>query len=104
MSGQSGGSQQQERLEPLLGNEEAERFRERWQSIQTDFVDEPKGSVEQADALVNELMQRLTQTFKQEREELESQLGGESESDASTEDLRVGLRRYRSFFERLLST
>jgi hypothetical protein len=43
---------------------------------------------------------RLTQTFQDTRESLEAQLG---EVDLSTEDLRVGLQRYRSFFERLLS-
>jgi hypothetical protein len=89
-------------LEPLLGADEAESFRQRWQSIQTGFVDEPQAAVQQADALVAELMQRLAQTFHEERESLESQLSSGSES--STEDLRVGLQRYRSFFERLLST
>jgi len=88
-------------LEPLLAEEEAEGFRSRWQEIQTAFVDAPDGAVERADALVAELMQRLAQSFAQEREALESQLRGEQ---ASTEDLRVGLQRYRSFFERLLST
>jgi hypothetical protein len=89
-------------LEPLLGAEEAENFRTRWTSIQTNFVDEPRQAVEQADGLVAELMQQLARTFSQERESLESQWSqGE---DVSTEDLRVGLQRYRSFFERLLAT
>ena len=91
-----------ERLEPLLGTGDTEDFRERWRGIQTTFVDEPRQAVEQADGLVAELMQRLAQTFSEERESLESQWSqGE---DVSTEDLRVGLQRYRSFFERLLST
>jgi hypothetical protein len=47
-------------------------------------------------------MQRLTQMFASEREELESRWAGGD--DVSTEDLRRGLRRYRSFFERLLAT
>ncbi len=89
-------------LESLLPGEEAESFRGRWSSIQTRFVDAPRESVEQADALVAELMQRLAQTFASERETLEAQWSGGG--DASTEDLRVGLQRYRSFFERLLST
>ncbi len=89
-------------LESLLPGEETESFRDRWSSIQTRFVDAPRESVEQADALVAELMQRLAQTFASERETLEAQWSGGG--DASTEDLRVGLQRYRSFFERLLST
>jgi hypothetical protein len=91
-----------ERLEPLLGNEEADTFRERWQSIQVRFVDEPRQAVEDADSLVAELMQRLAQTFHDERQNLEGQWS--RGDDVSTEELRVGLQRYRSFFERLLST
>ena len=86
----------------LLGNDEAGGFRERWLSIQVTFVDEPRQAVEEADSLVDELMQRLAQTFSQERENLESQWS--RGDDVSTEDLRVGLQRYRSFFERLLAT
>lgn len=89
-------------LEPLLASEEAERFRARWAEIQTGFVDSPRQAVEQADGLVAELMQQLAQTFSGERENLESQWS--RGDDVSTEDLRVGLQRYRSFFERLLST
>jgi hypothetical protein len=86
--------------ESLLG-EESEQLRQRWESIQSAFVDEPRESVEQADALVTEVIKRLTRTFEETRDTLETQLG-EAE-DVSTEDLRVGLQRYRSFFERLLS-
>jgi hypothetical protein len=100
--GEAAASGQRAALEPLLAAEEAESFRSRWESIQTSFVDSPRQSVEQADALVAELMQRLAQTFSQEREGLESQWS--RGDDVSTEDLRVGLQRYRSFFERLLST
>jgi hypothetical protein len=94
-------TQEAEPLEPLLDMNDAEQFRGRWQSIQVAFVDEPKDSVEKADELVTELMERLAQTFQQERRSLESDL---ERDDISTEDLRVGLKRYRSFFERLLST
>jgi hypothetical protein len=87
--------------EPLFDGDERERFRGRWQEIQTGFVDEPQRAVEEADGLVAELMQRLAETFSSERSSLEAQWaeGG----DASTEDLRVALQRYRSFFDRLLS-
>jgi hypothetical protein len=85
---------------PLLAD--AEGFQGRWEEIQVRFVDEPRGAVEDADALVATVMQRLAEGFAQERERLEAQWGrGE---DISTEDLRVALQRYRSFFRRLLST
>jgi hypothetical protein len=85
---------------PLVGDD-VDRLRERWQSIQAAFVDEPQEAVQQADALVNDVIDRLTRTFRQTKESLETQLA-EAE-DVSTEDLRVGLQRYRSFFERLLA-
>jgi hypothetical protein len=85
---------------PLLG-EDTEQLRTRWESIQSSFVDEPQQAVEQADALVTEVIKRLTRTFQETRDSLEAQLG--ETDDVSTEDLRVGLQRYRSFFERLLA-
>jgi hypothetical protein len=87
--------------EPLFANEESENFTNRWQEIQTSFVDQPRDAVAQADALVAELMQRLAGSFSQERERLEAQW--DRGDDVSTEDLRVALTRYRSFFDRLLS-
>jgi hypothetical protein len=85
----------------LLADAELHRIRGQWKDIQAEFVDEPRKAVQEADVLVAELMRRLAQTFASEREGLESRwAGGE---DVSTEDLRHGLRRYRSFFERLLA-
>jgi hypothetical protein len=85
----------------LLGPELGGSFKRRWEEVQTRFVDEPRGAVEDADRLVANVMQHLAEGFAQERERLEAQWGrGE---DISTEDLRVALQRYRSFFQRLLS-
>jgi hypothetical protein len=91
-----------EQRRPLLADAELEGLRGRWSAVQVTFVDEPRGSVKEADALVAELMQRLAQTFSEERATLESQW--EQGDDVSTEDLRVALQRYRSFFDRLLTT
>jgi hypothetical protein len=94
-------AQAAERSAQLLATEELETLRSHWDSIQTGFVDEPRRAVEQADSLVAEMMQRLAQLFADERSKLESQWSrGEN---VSTEDLRVALQRYRSFFDRLLS-
>jgi len=85
----------------LLATDELQTLRSRWDSIQTGFVDEPRHAVEQADSLVAEMMQRLAQLFADERSKLESQWS--RGDNVSTEDLRVALQRYRSFFDRLLS-
>jgi hypothetical protein len=88
-------------LEPLFESNVDGDFRTRWREVQAGFVDEPRNAVERADELVAELMQRLAQNFSQQRGELEKQW--DASEDVSTEDLRVALTRYRSFFERLLS-
>ena len=86
---------------PLFANEDAGGYRTRWSAIQTGFVDEPRNAVEQADSLVAEVMQRLAKSFADERGTLEGQWSrGE---DVDTEALRVALRRYRAFFDRLLA-
>jgi hypothetical protein len=85
----------------LLEDDELQSILGQWKDIQAAFVDEPRKAIQDADALVAELMQRLAETFANEREQLESQWAGGA--DVSTEDLRRGLRRYRSFFERLLA-
>jgi hypothetical protein len=90
-----------ESRQPLFAGEDADRFREQWQEIQGRFVDDPRRAVEEGDSLVATLMQRLAETFADERSNLEKQWDGEG--DVSTEDLRVALQRYRSFFDRLLS-
>ncbi len=86
---------------PLLGDTDQRDFQSRWAEIQTRFVDDPRRAVEDGDALVATLMQRLAETFADERANLEKRWDGEG--DVSTEDLRVALQRYRSFFDRLLS-
>ena len=89
------------KVAPLFSDDAAGELRERWTDVQAGFVDEPKSAVEQADALVAEVMKRLADSFATERKALEQQWS--TGDDASTEDLRVALRRYRSFFDRLLS-
>jgi hypothetical protein len=84
----------------LFDETAAKDLQSRWQAIQVGFVDEPRGAVEQADELVDEVMKRLAESFSRERGELERAWSGGSE--ASTEDLRQAIRRYRSFFNRLL--
>ena len=86
---------------PLFATDQAESFRSRWTAVQSGFVDEPRRAVEQADSLIAEVMKSLAASFAEERQSLERQW--DQGDDVSTEDLRVGLQRYRSFFDRLLS-
>jgi hypothetical protein len=85
----------------LLPEGEESDFQRRWEEIQTRFVDDPRQAVEDADALVAGVMQRIAEGFAQARDGLEGQWSrGE---DVGTEELRVALQRYRGFFRRLLS-
>src|SRR5215471_4003574 len=86
---------------PLFPGAELEGLRTRWKEAQTAFVDEPRRAVEQADGLVASAMKRLAEVFAEERSHLEQQW--DRGDNVSTEDLRVALQRYRSFFDRLLS-
>lgn len=97
----SEGSLEIDERRPLFDDNELGTYRSRWDDVQARFVDDPRGTVKDADALVNDVMERLTQTFTDERSSLESQWS--EGKDASTEDLRVAMQRYRSFFARLLA-
>lgn len=90
----------EEDLGPLFPAEEANNLRARWDTVQVKFVDEPRQAVEDADLLIAATMKRLAEIFANERENLEHQW--DRGENVSTEDLRLGLRRYRSFFSRLL--
>jgi len=86
---------------PLFSDRDTGDLRRRWSDVQAGFVDEPRRAVEQADGLVADVMKRLAEGFANERANLEHQWDrGDS---VTTEDLRVTLQRYRSFFDRLLT-
>lgn len=90
-----------EELEALFEDDEARKFRSQWLNIQSKFVDDPRESVKQADELVANVLKSVTMSFAEKRISLEKQWN--SGENASTEDLRVALKRYRSFFDRLLT-
>ena len=90
-----------EKLAPLFLPDVAKDFRSRWDAVQSSFVDDPRQAVRHGDELVAQVMKSLAETFSIERAKLEGQV--DPTDKASTEDLRVAFRRYRSFFERLLS-
>ncbi len=86
---------------PSFPEDEMQNFRASWDQVQTSFVDEPRQAVEQADSLVANVVKRIAEQFSAERAQLEKQW--DSGDNVSTEDLRQAFRRYRSFFDRLLT-
>jgi len=85
----------------LLPADFSQNLRRRWDEVQTSFVDEPRKAVQQADELVGSAIDRLSQSFTEQRKTLEGEW--DAGSDVSTENLRLALRRYRAFFQRLLA-
>lgn len=90
-----------EELIPLFEEDAARKFRSRWLAIQSKFVDDPGDSVKQADDLVADVIKNVTMNFANRRVSLEKQWNGGD--NTSTEDLRIALKQYRSFFDRLLT-
>jgi hypothetical protein len=88
-------------LAPLFAAGAADDFRFRWNSVQVGFVDDPKDAVRRADELLTEVMKRLTEAISTERGKLSGQ--SDTVGETTTEKFRIELRRYRSYFQRLLS-
>jgi hypothetical protein len=90
-----------ENEESLISSRQTEDLRSRWTIIQASFVDEPRKAVQEADALLSAAIKQIEESFTDQRSQLEKQWSQGSE--ASTEDLRLALQRYRTFFDKLLS-
>src|SRR5216683_3123444 len=101
LRGPAGTAMKPEERAELLAAGEAQQLRSRWEKIQTGFVDEPRKAVQDADALVAQTTKQLADSFSRERTKLEKEW--DRGDDVSTENLRIALRRYRSFFDRLLA-
>jgi len=86
---------------PLLPADLVQELRARWDETQTGFVDEPRQAVQRADELVARAMKHIAESFAKERQNLEGQW--DRGDEVNTEDLRLALRKYRTFFQRLLS-
>ena len=84
----------------LIARDRCVDYRSRWGVVQGDFIDEPRNAVTAADALVGEILDDLAETFRGQRRSLEQQW---EDDKSTTEDMRLALRRYRTFFDRLLS-
>lgn len=86
---------------PLFSRDTADELWRRWDAIQAGFVDEPRRAVQDADTLVDDIVKRLAESFAQARTRLEQRW--DRGDNVSTEDLRLALQQYRSFFKRLLA-
>jgi len=91
----------EEQPSQLLAQDFVNDLHGRWDRVQTGFVDEPRAAVKEADELVAQAMKRLAEVFSEERARLEQQW--DRGDNVNTEDLRIALKKYRTFFERLLS-
>ncbi|HEY0856423.1 MAG TPA: hypothetical protein VGE16_05170 [Albitalea sp.] len=88
-------------LAQLFPPDVAREFRSRWDAVQIGFVDDPGKAVREADELVAQVMKSLADSFANARAGFENEMN--ESGNTSTESLRVALRGYRSFFQRLLS-
>jgi hypothetical protein len=86
---------------PLFATDEIDRFRTEWRALQADFVDSPREAVQHADDLVTQVIQSLATTVSDHKQALEGQWNQGEQVD--TEELRITLRRYRSFLDQLLT-
>ena len=84
----------------LIAHDRCVDYRSRWKVVQGDFIDQPRKAVTDADALVGEILDDLSETFHGQRRSLEQQW---EDDKSTTEDMRLALRRYRTFFDRLLA-
>jgi hypothetical protein len=84
----------------LIAPDHSETYNSRWNQLKSEFVDDPRSAVRGANQLVGEVLDELEELFRGQRADLEHGLDSEQ---TSTEDLRLALGRYRSFFDRLLS-
>ncbi|GIJ80792.1 hypothetical protein SAMN05443287_10388 [Micromonospora phaseoli] len=83
----------------LFDEPTAQGFRDRWRDVQLRFVDDPKAAVGEAQSLVDEAMEALSAALAEHK----NKLGGWQEAaSADTEQLRVAVREYRDFLDRVL--
>jgi len=83
----------------LFDQATADGFRDRWQRVQMQFVDDPRAAADQARTLVDDVLNTLHEGLNNQRGALD---GWQSGQPDDTEQLRVAIRRYRDFLDRML--
>ncbi|MFF0155134.1 hypothetical protein [Micromonospora sp. NPDC005203] len=83
----------------LLDTDTAQGFRDRWRDVQLRFVDDPHAAAGEAQSLVEEAIQALSSALAAQK----NTLGGwQDAGSADTEQLRMAVRNYRDFLDRVL--
>ncbi|MEU8155918.1 hypothetical protein AB0B94_19850 [Micromonospora sp. NPDC048986] len=83
----------------LLDADTAQGFRDRWRDVQLRFVDDPQAAAGEAQSLVQEAIQALSSALAAQK----NTLGGwQDAGSADTEQLRMAVRNYRDFLDRVL--
>ena len=85
----------------FLNERDCALFRQRWLQLQAGFIDQPQETVEEADRLLADVLERLTRGLVAERESLAARWRSAGDR-ADTEELRVAVQGYRSMLDRLL--
>ena len=83
----------------LFEADAAQGFRDRWRDVQLRFVDDPRAAAGEAQSLVEEAIRALSEALAAQKEKLG---GWQGAGEADTEQLRVAVRQYRDFLDRVL--
>jgi hypothetical protein len=90
---------------PLVDPQTTERLRAGWRDMQVRFVDDPQAALGEARGLVGEAVESLTSALTEQRERLDNDGDGHAGKDVGpgeTERIRLAIRRYRDFLDRVL--
>ncbi|MGW7691715.1 hypothetical protein ACWGMA_23100 [Streptomyces asiaticus] len=88
---------------PVLPTSEHDKLTQRLRYAVSGFVDSPRGAVEEADALLVEVANRLTDLLAERRATLRAAWHEDDAVSSETEELRLAMRGYRNVLERLIS-
>ena len=83
----------------LWADGRSQEFRDRWRDVQLKFVDDPHAAAQEAESLVGDAVEAITNALAAQREELS---GWQSAEKHDTEELRMAVRQYREFLDRIL--
>jgi hypothetical protein len=86
----------------LMPHDESDKWSLRLQHAVSSFVDEPRGSIEEADQVLQEVAERFADAVNRRRRTLRTSWRTTGDHKADTEQLRLALRDYRELTERLL--
>ncbi len=72
-------------------------LRQRFDEIQSEFIERPRDAVKKAERVVDEAIDRVTRTMRDRSRSIHS----DTEGTRDTEQLRLALQRYRAFIDSL---